>query len=281
MYFKGLRGAIAFSLALSLDSRFIPNTQLFITASLFIILFTVFFLGITTKPIIKLLDVKLLDEEQDCGMFIAIQERIFDTIMSGVAEISDVRSAHSFTLKFHRINENVLKRFFTRGDMHSFEHTLEAVKDKTVRRSTRVAKSKPSKESVITVDHEPDPVVYHKKPAESCASADDSVFEEVSLRTGPEVKFRDRSRTGTSESHRQSAESLRRTHLRHTMHEGRRAARGTRVVKQMFHQSQYYHLPLRDSIVTPRSPLTADPSVSKRESAFKFPSRENSRSDQV
>jgi hypothetical protein len=221
--------------------------------------------------------IKLLDEEQDFGMFIAIQERIFDTIMSGIAEISDVRSTHSFTLKFHRINENVLKRFLTKGDMHAFEHTLEAVRNKTIRRSGRMM-DKPSQESVITMEND---VEYHRKkmPAESIG--DDSVFEEVNLRT-PEVRFRDRSST-SGQDHKSSTESLRRTHLRHTMHVAERnksTREGKKVVSNMFHQSQYYHLPLRDSIVTPASsPKRVDTGSTARESAFKFPSRQNS--DQV
>lgn len=282
LFESGLRGAIAFSLALSLDPIFILNRELFLTTTLFIILFTVFFLGITTKPMIKFLDVKLLDEEQEAGMFIAIQERIFDTIMSGIAEISDVRSTHSFTLKFHRINENFLKRFLTKGDMHAFEHTLEAVKDKSIRRSTRVSKEKPSHDSVIVVEGEP--VEFHKKPPlESVPSADDSVFEEVNLRNTPapdsrrpaEVKFRDRSSTGIE--NRGSEESLRRTHLRHTMHgaEGRRA--GKNLVTHMFYQNQYYHLPLRDSIVSERrTTATSESGPPGRDSTQKYSSRKDS-----
>lgn len=45
MAYGGLRGAIAFSLATLLDKNTISNSELFITTTLFIILFTVFILG--------------------------------------------------------------------------------------------------------------------------------------------------------------------------------------------------------------------------------------------
>lgn len=45
MAYGGLRGAIAFSLAIMLNREYVKNADLFITTTLFVILFTVFVLG--------------------------------------------------------------------------------------------------------------------------------------------------------------------------------------------------------------------------------------------
>ncbi|GFS30363.1 hypothetical protein TNIN_159401 [Trichonephila inaurata madagascariensis] len=56
MAYGGLRGAVAFSLVIMLDET--EHKNLFITATLFIILFTVFVQGATIKPLVKLLKIR-------------------------------------------------------------------------------------------------------------------------------------------------------------------------------------------------------------------------------
>ena len=54
MWFSGLRGAVAFALALNLKGS-TPFSQLITTTTLFIVLFTVVVLGGTTKPFVRIL----------------------------------------------------------------------------------------------------------------------------------------------------------------------------------------------------------------------------------
>lgn len=58
IWFSGMRGAVAFALALSVPS---PRQEIIVTTSLLIILFTIFCLGAGTKPLLKCLKLELKD----------------------------------------------------------------------------------------------------------------------------------------------------------------------------------------------------------------------------
>ncbi|MBN3279190.1 SL9A2 protein, partial [Polyodon spathula] len=83
--YGGLRGAISFSLVFLLDD--FPRKKLFFTATIGVILFTVFVQGMTIKPLVELLEVKKtrksppsVSEEIHC--------RFLDHILAGVEDIS-------------------------------------------------------------------------------------------------------------------------------------------------------------------------------------------------
>jgi len=75
MSYGGLRGAIAFALVLSIDPKTIPFQPLFVTATLSVVYFTVFFQGITIKPLVKLLKVK-----REETLVKTMNERIHDRV---------------------------------------------------------------------------------------------------------------------------------------------------------------------------------------------------------
>lgn len=162
MAYGGLRGAIAFSLAISLNEHNFGNHRLFITTTLFIILFTVFILGSTTKPVIKWLNVKLASDRADAEeeeevklLFIEITDRSLSTIMSGIEEIADCSSVHTFAQKFSRFNQSILKRLLTHdSDGHSFARAYKKVRDRIVRRSIDDGTSE-SAETAIDIELDP------------------------------------------------------------------------------------------------------------------------------
>lgn len=55
MWFSGLRGAIAFSLSISLDS---PYRNVLVTTTLAVVLFTIIFMGGSTLPLLKFLNIE-------------------------------------------------------------------------------------------------------------------------------------------------------------------------------------------------------------------------------
>ena len=57
MAFGGLRGGIAFCLALSLEEELVPEKRLFVTATIIIVFFTVFIQVGDTKILGKLFDI--------------------------------------------------------------------------------------------------------------------------------------------------------------------------------------------------------------------------------
>ncbi|KAI1304264.1 Sodium/hydrogen exchanger 2 [Halotydeus destructor] len=126
MAYGGLRGAIAFSLAVMLEENHVKHARIFITTSLFIVLFTVFVLGSTTKPVVKWLEVQL-HVHQEKLMFIEINTKVIESVMAGVEEIAGYRSVNYWSMKLTRFNEKYLKNILTSGEGHSFKDTFETI----------------------------------------------------------------------------------------------------------------------------------------------------------
>ncbi|RWS25103.1 sodium/hydrogen exchanger 2-like protein, partial [Leptotrombidium deliense] len=114
MAYGGLRGAIAFSLAITLDPKHIKQAELYITTTLFIILFTVFVMGSTTKPIVKLLRVQI-HVKQEAKLFTEINTKFMETLMAGIEETAGQRSVNFWTQKLNRFNNSYIKAFLIRG----------------------------------------------------------------------------------------------------------------------------------------------------------------------
>lgn len=93
MAFGGLRGAIAVSLANSLNSKFIRNTPLFVTTTLYVIIFTVFVFGSSTKALVKLLRVKR-QSRKDTRSFGVLISKVIEGAMPLVEEIAGQRQAN-------------------------------------------------------------------------------------------------------------------------------------------------------------------------------------------
>ncbi|KAI6182152.1 Sodium/hydrogen exchanger [Aphelenchoides bicaudatus] len=56
MWFSGMRGAVAFALALHINIGNVVNRRILLTSTLFVVLFTIVFMGGTVLPLIKILD---------------------------------------------------------------------------------------------------------------------------------------------------------------------------------------------------------------------------------
>ncbi|GIY02645.1 hypothetical protein CDAR_577951, partial [Caerostris darwini] len=85
MAYGGLRGAVAFSLVIMLDET--DHKNLFITATLFIILFTVFVQGATIKPLVGLLKIRR-QATKNTSMFTEVNTKLLDHVMAGVEEVT-------------------------------------------------------------------------------------------------------------------------------------------------------------------------------------------------
>jgi sodium/hydrogen exchanger-like protein 3 len=87
MSYGGIRGAVAFALALILDEKIIPTKKEFITATTAVVFFTVFFQGITIAPIVKYLHVALKKVEEPNEMS-KLSEHMIEYIMSAFEGIN-------------------------------------------------------------------------------------------------------------------------------------------------------------------------------------------------
>ncbi|KAI6174827.1 Sodium/hydrogen exchanger [Aphelenchoides bicaudatus] len=63
MWFSGMRGAVAFALALHVNVGNVANKQILLTSTLFVVLFTIVFMGGSVLPLIKILNKVFPDKE--------------------------------------------------------------------------------------------------------------------------------------------------------------------------------------------------------------------------
>lgn len=108
MAFGGLRGGIAFCLALSLEEELVPEKQLFVTATIIIVFFTVFVQGISVKPVVNALKVKRQPED-DPSLNEKIHETMIDHLMAGLEELVASSSHNLMRTRFRRFNHKYLQ----------------------------------------------------------------------------------------------------------------------------------------------------------------------------
>jgi sodium/hydrogen exchanger-like protein 3 len=86
MAYGGLRGAVSFSLVLIISDCF-PYKNVMFTTTVAVIYFTVFVQGITIKPIVKALHVRLVRKSGQSVSY-HLHDRVFTNIVSGITNIA-------------------------------------------------------------------------------------------------------------------------------------------------------------------------------------------------
>lgn len=275
MAYGGLRGAIAFSLAVMLDKEHILNTDLFITTTLFVILFTVFILGSTTKPLVKLLRVKA-EQKTDPKMFIFIHDKSIDTFMAGMEEIAGQRHQHFWFEKLSRFNDRLLKPFLIKGGCAANGYTA---------RYERVRHDRPHSvyHKMFRRSREPSDLVEQEKVVDKDIAMvqlreKERKFSEPIIREEDESSPRPETMpSGVQEGEiflksktmpsRRSDRPLRRFHSQAS------PTRVRRTLSSAFHNSLYYQLP--GSI----SSVDKDPHELRRTSRMSRPSQSSSQGE--
>ncbi|RWS10810.1 Na(+)/H(+) exchanger protein 7-like protein [Dinothrombium tinctorium] len=111
MAYGGLRGAIAFSLCITLNST-ITQIHMFTTTTLFVILFTVFVMGSTTKVIVRCLNVQ---SQNGQNKFYELNEKLMDDSMSGIECILGSKTISYWVNKLRIYNDIYLKTLLIKG----------------------------------------------------------------------------------------------------------------------------------------------------------------------
>jgi len=113
MSYGGLRGAIAFALVLSIDPKTISFQPLFITTTLSVVYFTVFFQGITVKPLVNFLKVKR-EETRVKTMNERTHEKMMDYTMAGIEDILGTKGNFIMRNRFKLIDQRFIRPFLLR-----------------------------------------------------------------------------------------------------------------------------------------------------------------------
>lgn len=115
LFYGGLRGAVAFSLATVISQKKLGpmgeyNRHLIITSTLFIIMFTVGLMGITIKPLVHFLKIRMQDKVQ-LSLFNTLNDNIIDELLAGIEVIVGTTGKNVVRDLFIRLDEKYVRKF--------------------------------------------------------------------------------------------------------------------------------------------------------------------------
>ncbi|XP_068997809.1 Na(+)/H(+) exchanger beta isoform X2 [Embiotoca jacksoni] len=128
--YGGLRGAIAFSLCFLLKKEHFAMRELFLTAIITVIFFTVFVQGMTIKPLVELLAVKKKQEAKR-SINEEIHTQFLDHLLTGIEDICGHYGHHHWKDKLNRFNKKYVKKWLITGErskepqLIAFYHKME------------------------------------------------------------------------------------------------------------------------------------------------------------
>ncbi|KAH1174984.1 hypothetical protein KIL84_021398 [Mauremys mutica] len=128
--YGGLRGAIAFSLGYLLEYEHFPMRDMFLTAIITVIFFTVFVQGMTIRPLVDLLAVKKKQETKR-SINEEIHTQFLDHLLTGIEDICGHYGHHHWKDKLNRFNKKYVKKCLIAGErskepqLIAFYHKME------------------------------------------------------------------------------------------------------------------------------------------------------------
>ncbi|CAH8862273.1 unnamed protein product [Trichobilharzia szidati] len=129
LIYGGLRGGVSLCLALQIPNEILgergaENQNIIVTTTIFIILFTVGFMGTTIKPLVKALKIRM-EEEKTLSLFAQLNANILDETLSGIEVIANCKRRNSVREFFVRIDEKYIRRILQRDPERYDEKILK------------------------------------------------------------------------------------------------------------------------------------------------------------
>uniref|UniRef100_A0A8C5GIY9 Sodium/hydrogen exchanger n=1 Tax=Gouania willdenowi TaxID=441366 RepID=A0A8C5GIY9_GOUWI len=112
--YGGLRGAICFALVFTLPENF-SRKNLFVTASIAIIIFTVFIQGISIRPIVEYINIRRTNKDLKT-INVEVHSRMMEHVVSGVEDLCGQWSHYYWKDKFKKFNDRILRRILLRDN---------------------------------------------------------------------------------------------------------------------------------------------------------------------
>ncbi|KAK9887130.1 hypothetical protein WA026_020576 [Henosepilachna vigintioctopunctata] len=122
--YGGLRGAVAFALALLIKEDVVPHKSMYITTTIAVVYFTVFFQGITIKPLVKILNVKTAEKRKPT-MNERIHERLMDHTMAAIEDILGQHGNYHIRDRFKRFDNKFIRPLLLRNHQGAEPKILE------------------------------------------------------------------------------------------------------------------------------------------------------------
>ncbi|XP_057652161.1 sodium/hydrogen exchanger 3 isoform X2 [Diorhabda carinulata] len=124
MSYGGLRGAVAFALVLLINPKTVKLQPMFMTTTIAVVYFTVFFQGITIKPLVKILNVKTAEKRKPT-MNERIHERLMDHTMAGIEDILGQHGNYHIRDRFKRFDNHFIRPYLLRNHQGAEQKILE------------------------------------------------------------------------------------------------------------------------------------------------------------
>ncbi|XP_055464034.1 sodium/hydrogen exchanger 4 [Psammomys obesus] len=115
IFYSGVRGAGSFSLAFLLPLSLFPRKKLFVTATLVVTYFTVFFQGITIGPLVRYLDVRKTNKKESINEELHI--RLMDHLKAGIEDVCGQWSQYQVRDKFKKFDQRYLRKILIRKNL--------------------------------------------------------------------------------------------------------------------------------------------------------------------
>ncbi|XP_060923086.1 sodium/hydrogen exchanger 2-like [Limanda limanda] len=112
--YGGLRGAICFALVYTLPET-VNRKNLFVTASIAIIIFTVFIQGISIRPIVEYLNIRRTNKVMT-SINVEVHTRTMEHVLCGIEDLCGQWSHYYWKDKFKKFNDRVLRRILLRDN---------------------------------------------------------------------------------------------------------------------------------------------------------------------
>uniref|UniRef100_A0A7N8XXE2 Sodium/hydrogen exchanger n=1 Tax=Mastacembelus armatus TaxID=205130 RepID=A0A7N8XXE2_9TELE len=114
MSYGGLRGAVAYGLAVLLDEKKIKEKNLMLCTTLIVVYFTVILQGITMKPLVTWLNVKKASASEG-SLIEKVQNKVFDHIVVAIEDISGQIGHNYMRDKWNNFEEKWMSRFLMKS----------------------------------------------------------------------------------------------------------------------------------------------------------------------
>ncbi|XP_065333632.1 sodium/hydrogen exchanger 3 isoform X2 [Cloeon dipterum] len=157
MSYGGLRGAVAFALVLLIDKKIVNLQPHFVTTTIAVIYFTVFFQGITIKPLVRILNVKRAEKRKPT-MNERIHEKLMDHIMAGLEDVLGRHGNYHVRDRFKRFDTKYIRPWLIRDNKGAEPKILETYSKLTMkeameymRRNASTIAAFPGTESMSTL----------------------------------------------------------------------------------------------------------------------------------
>ncbi|XP_062841517.1 sodium/hydrogen exchanger 3.2 [Trichomycterus rosablanca] len=115
MSYGGLRGAVAYGLAASLDEKKIPEKNLIISTTLIVVYFTVILQGLTMKPIVQWLKVKRV-QSTELKLIEKVNNRACEHVLTAMEDVCGQIGDNWWTRGWKRFEEKYISWFLMKPE---------------------------------------------------------------------------------------------------------------------------------------------------------------------